>query len=95
MRQEAMLVQIDGSHHPWLEDRGPKLRPLIAGDEAVLRAVEDTWGYLVSLERLVRQRCDCSAAIALFRPLRFRRMTSRCCCRHARQLRLMCMGFAQ
>ena len=23
MPQEGMLVQIDGSHHPWLEERGP------------------------------------------------------------------------
>src|SRR5712692_8225086 len=25
MPQEGMLVQFDGSHHPWLEDRGPTL----------------------------------------------------------------------
>ena len=29
-----MLVQIDGSNHPWLEDRGPKLTLLIAADDA-------------------------------------------------------------
>ena len=29
-----MLVQIDGSQHPWLEDRGPKLTLLIAVDDA-------------------------------------------------------------
>ena len=23
MPQQGMLVQIDGSQHPWLEDRGP------------------------------------------------------------------------
>ena len=28
------LVQIDGSQHPWLEDRGPKLALLIAVDDA-------------------------------------------------------------
>ena len=27
MPQEGMLVQIDGSQHPWLEDRGPRFRP--------------------------------------------------------------------
>ena len=61
MPQEGMLVQIDGSQHPWLEDRGPKLTLLIAVDDAtgtVARAVfhhtEDTRGYLVLLEGLVR-----------------------------------------
>ena len=34
MPQEGMLVQIDGSQHPWLEDRGPKLTLLIAVDDA-------------------------------------------------------------
>ena len=59
---EGMLVQIDGSQHPWLEDRGPKLTLLIAVDDAtgsvaqaVLRTTEDTRRYLVLLEGLVRQ----------------------------------------
>ena len=34
MPQEGMLVQIDGSHHPWLEERGPKLVLLLAVDDA-------------------------------------------------------------
>ncbi len=62
MPQEGMLVQIDGSNHPWLEDRGPKLTLLIAVDDAtgtvaqaVFRTTEDTRGYLVLLEGLVRQ----------------------------------------
>ena len=62
MPQERMLVQIDGSQHPWLEDRGPKLTLLIAVDDAtgavaqaVFRTTEDTRGYLVLLEGLVRQ----------------------------------------
>ena len=49
-----MLVQIDGSQHPWLEDRGPKLKLLNAVDDAtgtvsqaVFRITEDTRGYLV------------------------------------------------
>ena len=57
-----MLVQIDGSHHPWLEDRGPKLTLLIAVADATgtvaqaaFRTSEDTRGYLVLLEGLVRQ----------------------------------------
>ena len=55
-------MQIDGSQHPWLEDRGPKLTLLIAVDDAtgtvaqaVFRTTEDTRGYLVLLEGLVRQ----------------------------------------
>ena len=51
MPQEGMLVQIDGSNHPWLEDRGPKLTLLIAVDDAtgtvaqaVFRTSEDTRG---------------------------------------------------
>ena len=62
MPQEGMLVQIDGSQHPWLEDRGPKLTLLIAVDDAtgtvaqaVFHTTEDTRGYLVLLEGLIRQ----------------------------------------
>ena len=62
MPQEGMLVQVDGSHHPWLEERGPKLVLLLAVDDAtgavaqaVFRTGEDTRGYLVLLEGLVRQ----------------------------------------
>ena len=57
MPQEVMLIQIDGSPHAWLEDRGPKFVLLLAVDEAtgtVAQAVfhpsEDTRGYLVLLE---------------------------------------------
>ena len=62
MPQEGMLVQIDGSQHPWLEERGPKLVLLLAVDDAtgivaqaVFRTSEDPRGYLVLLEGLVRQ----------------------------------------
>ena len=62
MPQEGMLVQVDGSHHPWLEDRGPRLVLLLAVDDAtglvaraVFRTGEDTCGYLVLLEGLTRQ----------------------------------------
>ena len=34
MPQEGMLVQIDGSNHPWLEDRGPRFVLLLAVDDA-------------------------------------------------------------
>ena len=29
-----MPVQIDGSHHPWLEERGPRMVLLLAVDDA-------------------------------------------------------------
>ena len=34
MPQAGMLVQLDGSHHAWLEDRGPKFALLLAVDDA-------------------------------------------------------------
>ena len=56
-------MQIDGSQHPWLEDRRTKLTVLLAVDDAtstvaVLCAGEDTRGYLVLL---VGQRGSSSA----------------------------------
>ena len=62
MPQEGMLIQVDGSPHPWLEERGPRFVLLLAVDDAtgiVAQAIfhpsEDTRGYLVLLEGLVRQ----------------------------------------
>jgi transposase len=34
MPQEGLLLQIDGSHHRWLEDRGPRFTLLLAVDDA-------------------------------------------------------------
>ena len=60
--QEGMLVQVDGSHHPWLEERAPKFVLLLAVDDApgvvaqgLFHPSEDTRGYLALLEGLVRQ----------------------------------------
>ena len=54
MPQEGMLIQVDGSPHPWLEDRADKFVLLLAVDDAtgtvaqaVFRTTEDTRGYLV------------------------------------------------
>ena len=62
MPQEGMLIQVDGSPHPWLEEHGPRFVILLAVDDAtgiVVQAIfhpsEDTRGYLVLLEGLVRQ----------------------------------------
>ena len=62
MPQEGMLIQVDGSPHPWLEERGPRFVLLLAVDDAtgivaqaIFHPTEDTRGYLVLLEGLVRQ----------------------------------------
>ena len=56
MPQAGMLLQLDGSHHAWLEDRGPKFALLLAVDDAtsaVVNAVfcisENTAGYFTLL----------------------------------------------
>jgi len=62
MPQAGLLVQMDGSHHPWLEDRGPRLVLLAAIDDAtgevlagVFRPEEDTHGYFLLLRHLIRR----------------------------------------
>jgi transposase len=53
MSQAGLLVQLDGSDHPWLQDRGPRLVLLAAIDDATgdvlaatFRDEEDAYGYL-------------------------------------------------
>ena len=60
--QEGMLLQIDGSHHRWLEDRGPRFVLLLAVDDAtgtvanaLFRPEEDTRGYFLLLEGVIRR----------------------------------------
>ena len=62
MPQEGMLVQIDGSHHPWLEERGPRFVLLLAVDDATgiiasaaFSHEEDTRGYFTLMERLIQR----------------------------------------
>ena len=62
MPQEGMLLQLDGSHHAWLEERGPKLTLLLAIDDAtgtaphaVFHAQETTEGYLLLMQGIVRK----------------------------------------
>ncbi len=57
--QAGMLMQMDGSHHAWLEDRGPRLTLLHAVDDAtgtvlgaVFREHEDAQGYLLLLRHV-------------------------------------------
>jgi transposase len=81
MPREGMLLQLDGSPHPWLEERGPRLTLLLAVDDAtgtapaaLFRPVEDTRGYFLLLESILR-RCGIPLAVytdrhAVFQPLR-------------------------
>ncbi len=62
MPREGLLVQLDGSHHRWLEDRGPQFTLLLAVDDAtgcVASALfcrqETTHDYFMLLEDLVRR----------------------------------------
>ena len=57
-----VLVQLDGSHHAWLEDRSHKFAVLLAVDDAtgavinaVFRPGEDTRGYFMLLEGLIQR----------------------------------------
>jgi transposase len=61
MPQAGLLVQIDGSPHDWLEDRGPRLTLVGAIDDATGAIVaatfaptEDGRAYLTILERMCR-----------------------------------------
>jgi transposase len=69
MPQEGMLVQVDGSHHSWLEKRGPWLTLLLAIDDAtgkvpyaLFREQEDTEGYFRLLTGII-QKCGIPLAI--------------------------------
>ncbi len=62
MPQAGLLIQMDGSHHPWLEDRGPRLVLHVALDDAtgqvlggVFRLEEDTHGYFLLLRNVIRR----------------------------------------
>jgi len=53
----GQLVQVDGSDHDWLEERGPKLTLIVSVDDATgkilgatFREEEDTMGYMLVLD---------------------------------------------
>ena len=78
MPQEGMLIQMDGSHHPWLEDQAPPFALLIAVDDAtgaVVNALfceqEDSRNYFVLIQGLV-QRCGIPVALYTDRHAVFR-----------------------
>jgi transposase len=63
MPQEGMLIQIDGSHHGWLEKRGPWLTLLLAVDDAtsavpfaLFQEQEDTEGYFRLMQGILKQK---------------------------------------
>ena len=63
MPQEGMMLQLDGSYHRWLEERGPWLTLLLAIDDAtgtvpyaLFREREDTRGYLSLLVGIIEAK---------------------------------------
>jgi len=62
MPQAGLLVQLDGSRHDWLEERGPRLTRVWAIDDATgivtgatFRDQEDAAGYLTVLRDTIRR----------------------------------------
>ena len=62
MPREGMLLQVDGSHHAWLEQRGPRFALLLAVDDAtgsvvhaLFRPAEDARGYFLLMEQVLRR----------------------------------------
>ena len=60
--QEGMLLQIDGSIHHWLEDRGPQMALLLAVDDAtgtvpgaLFHPLEDGHGYFQLLWKIIER----------------------------------------
>jgi transposase len=63
MPQEGMLIQIDGSHHAWLGERGPWLTLLLAVDDAtgsvpfaLFQEQEDTEGYFRLMQGITQRK---------------------------------------
>ncbi|MDE2987114.1 MAG: hypothetical protein OXT70_03555 [Chloroflexota bacterium] len=63
MPRKGMLLQVDGSHHAWLEGRGPRFTLLLAVDDstgdvpyALFRPAEDARGYFSLMEQVVLRR---------------------------------------
>ena len=63
-------MQVDGSVHAWLEERGPRCTLLLAIDDAtstvpyaLFRHEEDTHGYFLLMQELIRR---CGVPLALY-----------------------------
>ena len=70
MPREGILIQMDGSHHPWLGDQVPPFTLLIAVDDATGAVVdalfceqEDAHNYFLLMQSLVE---SCSRPVALY-----------------------------
>ena len=70
MPRQGMLIQLDGSHHPWLGDQAPPFALLIAVDDATGTVVdalfceqEDAHSYFVLIQGLVQHL---GAPVALY-----------------------------
>ena len=78
MPQEGMLLQVDGSHHRWLEERGPEFTLLVAVDDAtgsvpyaLFQDEEDTEGYFRLMTGVIH-RCGIPLALYSDRHIVFR-----------------------
>ena len=78
MPREGMLIQVDGSHHPWLGDHAPPFTLLIAVDDDTGTVVdglfcgqEDSHNYFLLIHNLV-QRCGIPVALYTDRHAVFR-----------------------
>ncbi len=63
MPREGMLLQVDGSHHAWLDERAPRFTLLLSVDDAtgdvphaLFRPAEDASGYFTLIEQVIRRR---------------------------------------
>ena len=63
VRRQRMLIQLDGSHHPWLGHQAPPFTLLIAVDDATGTVVdarfperEDAHSYSLLMQGLLRRR---------------------------------------
>ena len=70
MPREGMLIQMDGSHHPWLGDQAPPFTLLIAVDDATGTVVdalfwekEDAPSYFLLIQGLLQ---SCGIPVALY-----------------------------
>ena len=98
MPQAGMLVQIDGSHHRWLEERGPSFALLLAVDDATSTAPyalfqpeEDARGYLMLMEGLIQYRWPSTATVTPFSSIPASLGRS---CRNRRSLPMRCSSWA-
>ena len=77
MPRQGMLIQMDGSHHPWLGDRMLPFTLLIAVDDATGTVVdalfcekEDAHSYFLLIQRLISARSRPTIATTLTNEVR-------------------------